>query len=94
MFRAGQWHIAAAGVTNVTTGVDVTPETVMHIGSITKVLNASLVMQLGESPPVKLRPIRDGRFISPQEFVTFLNPGTDGRMQHLVSRRCLHKRTA
>ena len=32
--RDGQWEIAAAGVTNVTTGVNVTAETVMHIGSI------------------------------------------------------------
>src|SRR6188768_1199721 len=40
VFRAGQWDVAAVGVTNITTGVDVTPETVMHIGSITKVLNA------------------------------------------------------
>lgn len=42
VFRAGQWEVAAAGVTNVTTGVDVTPETIMHIGSITKVLNATI----------------------------------------------------
>ena len=27
VFRAGQWEVAAAGVTNVTTGVDVTAET-------------------------------------------------------------------
>ena len=47
VFRCGHWEIAAAGVTNVTTGMDVTAETVMHIGSITKVLNATLVMQLG-----------------------------------------------
>ena len=46
VFRAGQWEVAAAGVTNVTTGVDVTPDTVMHIGSVTKVLNATLLMQL------------------------------------------------
>jgi hypothetical protein len=48
---------------------------------------------LEESPPVPLRPIRDGHFISEQGFVTFLNPGADGRMQHLVSRRRLHKRS-
>jgi CubicO group peptidase (beta-lactamase class C family) len=46
VFRAGEWEVASAGVTNVTTGVDVTAETVMHIGSITKVLTATLVMQL------------------------------------------------
>ena len=55
VFRGGQWEVAAAGVTNVTTGVDVTAETVMHIGSITKVLTATLVMQL-----VDVRPGRAG----------------------------------
>ena len=54
VFRAGQWEVAAAGVTNVTTGVDVTAETVMHIGSITKVLNATLVMQLVDEGRVEL----------------------------------------
>lgn len=54
VFRAGQWEIAAAGVANVTTGVDVTPETVMHIGSITKVLNATMVMQLVDEGRVEL----------------------------------------
>jgi CubicO group peptidase (beta-lactamase class C family) len=54
VFRSGQWEVAAAGVTNVTTGVAVTPETVMHIGSITKVLNATLVMQLVDEGRVDL----------------------------------------
>jgi CubicO group peptidase (beta-lactamase class C family) len=54
VFRAGQWEVAAAGVTNVTTGVDVTAETVMHIGSITKVMNATLVMQLVDEGRVEL----------------------------------------
>ena len=49
---------------------------------------------LEESPPVTLRPIRDGHFTTGQGFVTFLNPGADGRMQHLASRRRLHKRNA
>ena len=48
---------------------------------------------LEESPPVPLRPIRDGHFMTGQGFVTFLNPGADGRMQHLASRRRLHKRS-
>jgi CubicO group peptidase (beta-lactamase class C family) len=55
VFRDGRWDVAAVGVTNVTTGVDVTPETVMHIGSITKVLNASLVMQLVDEGRVDLQ---------------------------------------
>ena len=54
VFRGGQWEVAAAGVTNVTTGVDVTAETVMHIGSITKVLTATLVMQLVDEGRVEL----------------------------------------
>ena len=49
---------------------------------------------LEESPPVPLRPMRDGHFTTGQGFVTFLNPGADGRMQHLASRRRLHKRSA
>jgi len=48
---------------------------------------------LEESPPVPLRPIRDGHFTAGRGFVTFLNPGADGRMQHLASRRRLHKRS-
>jgi CubicO group peptidase (beta-lactamase class C family) len=54
VFRAGQWEVAAAGVANVTTGVDVTPETVMHIGSVTKVLNSTLLMQLVDEGRVEL----------------------------------------
>jgi len=49
--------------------------------------------RLEESPPLPLRPIRDGHFTTGQGFVTFLNPGADGRMQHLASRRRLHKRS-
>jgi hypothetical protein len=48
---------------------------------------------LDESPPLPLRPIRDGHFTTGQGFVTFLNAGADGRMQHLASRRRLHKRS-
>lgn len=54
VFRNNQWDVAAAGVVNVTTGVSVTSETVMHIGSITKVLTATLVMQLVDEGRVDL----------------------------------------
>ena len=54
VFHAGQWEVAAAGVSNVTTGVVVTPDTVMHIGSVTKLLNATLVMQLVDEGRVEL----------------------------------------
>ena len=49
---------------------------------------------LDESPPVPLRPMRDGHFTTGQGFVTFLNPGADGRMQHMASRRRLYKRSS
>jgi hypothetical protein len=48
---------------------------------------------LDESPPVPLRAMRDGHFTTGQGFVTFLNPGADGRMQHIASRRRLYKRS-
>lgn len=54
VFSAGQWEVAAVGVTNITTGVEVTPDTLMHIGSITKVLNATVVMQLVDEGRVEL----------------------------------------
>lgn len=45
---------AAAGVTNVTTNVRMTSDTVMHINSITKVFNATLIMQLVDKGLVEL----------------------------------------
>jgi hypothetical protein len=48
---------------------------------------------LDESAPVPLRLIRDNHFTTGQGFITFLNPGRDGRMQHLGARRRLHKRS-
>jgi CubicO group peptidase (beta-lactamase class C family) len=53
-FHNGIASRAAAGVTNVATGIDLTPESVMHIGSITKVFNATLVMQLVEEGRIDL----------------------------------------
>ena len=49
---------------------------------------------LEESPPVPLRPMGNGHFTTGDRFVTFLNRDADGRMQHLASRRRLHKRIA
>jgi CubicO group peptidase (beta-lactamase class C family) len=53
------WHnhqlsAAAAGLLNVDTGVEATPDSVFQIGSITKVLTASLVMKLVEQGRVAL----------------------------------------
>jgi CubicO group peptidase (beta-lactamase class C family) len=59
LFRNGVLETASAGVVNVTTNVEVTPETVMHIGSITKTLNTTLVMQLVDEGRVDLdRPLK------------------------------------
>lgn len=59
VFHEGQIFTAAAGIANRNTGVEVTAETVMHIGSITKVLNATLVMQLVDDGLVALdQPVR------------------------------------
>ena len=54
VFQNGQLERAAAGVVNVTTGVTMTPDTVLHIGSITKTLNATLVMQLVDEGRLEL----------------------------------------
>ena len=54
IWQHGQLSTAAAGVTNITTGVPITTNTVMHIGSITKVLNTTLIMQLVDEGLVDL----------------------------------------
>ncbi|MFN0178321.1 MAG: serine hydrolase domain-containing protein [Gemmatimonadales bacterium] len=54
VFRDGRLSVAAAGLANVATGVELTTDTVMHIGSITKVLNTTLVMQLVDEGRVDL----------------------------------------
>ena len=45
---------AAAGVINVNTGVDVTPDTLFQIGSITKVYTTTLIMQLVDEGRIEL----------------------------------------
>jgi CubicO group peptidase (beta-lactamase class C family) len=54
VFQNGQLDRAAAGVVNVVTGVTMTTDTVLHIGSITKTLNATLVMQLVDEGKLQL----------------------------------------
>ncbi len=54
VFDKGRLKTAAAGVINMSTGVELTPDTAMHIGSITKVFNATLVMQLVDEGKVDL----------------------------------------
>jgi CubicO group peptidase (beta-lactamase class C family) len=48
VFEDGRTSIAASGLTNVQTGVTMTPDAIMHIGSITKTINATILMQLVE----------------------------------------------
>jgi len=45
---------ASTGLTNVRTGVEVTPDTIFQIGSISKVYTATLVMQLVDEGLVDL----------------------------------------
>jgi CubicO group peptidase (beta-lactamase class C family) len=47
-------HTAVAGVRNSVTQDPVTVDTLMHIGSITKILNTTLVMQLVDEGMVSL----------------------------------------
>lgn len=54
VFSQGELTCASAGITNITTGVPVTTDTVMHIGSIAKVFTATLIMQLVDEGLVKL----------------------------------------
>src|ERR1700722_4797652 len=63
VYQDGQLVNAAAGVTNVNTGIELTEDAVMQIGSIAKVFTATLVMQLVdrgvvdlEAPVVKYLP--------------------------------------
>src|SRR5688572_29979521 len=54
VLHEGELITATAGVINVDTGVEVTPDTVMHIGSIAKVFTATLIMQLVDAGTVNL----------------------------------------
>jgi len=54
VLEGGREVTAAAGIANVATGVDVTTDTLMHIGSITKLFTTTLVMQLVEEGRLEL----------------------------------------
>ena len=59
LWQDGHLATAASGVLNLNTGVSATPDALFQIGSITKVLTTSLVMQLVDEGRVELdRPIR------------------------------------
>lgn len=50
----GTLHTAVSGLRNSVTGDPVTPDTVMHVGSITKLMNAALLMQLVDDGKIAL----------------------------------------
>ncbi len=54
IWHEGELHRAAAGILNIDTGVTATPASVFRIGSITKVITASLVMQLVDAGRIEL----------------------------------------
>jgi len=54
IFCDGKVLTAATGVLNVETGVAVTPDSIFQIGSITKVMTATLVMQLAQAHDLDL----------------------------------------
>jgi CubicO group peptidase (beta-lactamase class C family) len=60
VFRNGAVETAAAGLINVATGVEMTTDTVMHIGSITKVFTATLVWVFDPDAGGKMRLLNTG----------------------------------
>jgi CubicO group peptidase (beta-lactamase class C family) len=54
IYEAGSVSAAAGGVANLSTGVEMTTETLAHIGSITKTVNATILMQLVDEGKVEL----------------------------------------
>src|SRR5690242_20409017 len=52
--RGDESAYASTGIINVNTGVDVTPDTLFQIGSITKVYTTTLIMQLVDEGRVDL----------------------------------------
>jgi len=45
-YADGNLSLAAAGISNTSTGVEMTTDTIAHVGSITKLMNATILMQL------------------------------------------------
>ena len=54
VWRDGRLETAAAGVLNLDTGVEATPDAVFQIGSITKVMTACLVVRLADAGRIDL----------------------------------------
>lgn len=59
LWQDGQLHQAATGIANISTEIEATPDTLFQIGSITKVMTTSLVMQLVDEGRVDLdKPVK------------------------------------
>lgn len=59
VWHNGQLHEAAAGILNLETGVEATTDSIFQIGSISKVMTSSLVMQLVDEGKVDLdKPVK------------------------------------
>ncbi|MDL2410320.1 serine hydrolase domain-containing protein [Rhizobium calliandrae] len=54
LYRNGSLTEAVAGAANLSTGVELTPDTLMQIGSVTKIINATLIMQLVDEGLISL----------------------------------------
>ncbi len=58
VYEQGRWDSAVYGLANLATGVEVTENTIFHIGSITKIFNTTLLMTLVDEGKVDLtRPV-------------------------------------
>ena len=54
VFNQGELATASAGITNINTGVEITNDTLMHIGSIAKIFTTALIMQLVDKKQINL----------------------------------------
>ena len=54
VFHNGKLTTACAGITNVITGATISPDTLMHIGSIAKIFTTTLIMQMVDQGLVNL----------------------------------------
>ncbi|PHZ86369.1 serine hydrolase domain-containing protein [Paremcibacter congregatus] len=59
VWKDGQLHLAASGILNVETGVEATTDSIFQIGSITKIMTVSIIMQLVDEGKIDIdMPVR------------------------------------